>query len=417
MKIAIIGGGISGLGCAYLLHPHHDITLFETNDYLGGHAKTSTIVEKNKAYHLDQGFMVFNERNYPLFTKLLKKLGTLTEESEMSFSIKEMKSGFEYKATNVFSWFAQKRNLFLWNHYKMFFELLRFKKTLSRNIHSLSPYLDLKTFLQQNNFTREFIDRLILPICSAIWSSYYKNILTFPVVLIYTFLNNHGILDLFSKTKWQCIQGGSKNYIQKIIKGWENKVALKTSIKKITRKKDKVVVVTDKKNHQQESYFDKVIIATHSDQALAMIKPTALEEEILKAIPYKRSNILVHHDQTIMPKKKRAWASWNYLVKEKLASKTLVTYNLEKIQNIYNSKNPFFISLNSEALIRPEKVLLTNEFAHPQFSVQSEKFKKMLPLINGKNNTYYCGAYWYNGFHEDGFKSAVEVAKQLKIAF
>ena len=400
-----------------MLNPHHDITLFEGNDYLGGHAKTELVRQEGVEYPLDQGFMVFNERNYPLFCRLLETLGVKKTGSEMSFSIKQLENNFEYKASHFFSWFAQKRNLLFWDHYKLFFELVRFKKILKKNFKAISHDLELKTFLIKNKFTKSFANKFILPLCSAIWSSNYKTILNFPVVLIYHFLDNHGILDLVNKTNWQCIEGGSRNYVSKMITSFKKKIFLSTPVHKIIRHQKGVEIVSGGKKRSQ-SRFDKVVLAVHSDQALKMIKdPTTLEREILEKIPYKNSKIFVHQDSGIMPKKKSAWASWNYLVSNEKEKDTLVTYNLAKIQRVVNKKNPFFISLNSENLINRDKILLRNDFAHPQFSAESEQFKKMYHLINGKNHTYYSGAYWFNGFHEDGFRSAVEVAKKLNIHF
>ncbi len=418
MKIAIIGSGISGLSAAYLLNRKHDITLFEAADYLGGHAKTVTVKQSEKEFNIDQGFMVFNKKNYPLLSKLFQDLQVEFLPSEMSFSVKDPVKNFEYRATNFFSWFVQKRNFLQIGHYKLFFELLKFKGKLNDYAFEFKPNYTLESFLKDFNFSDNFKENFILPLCASIWSSNYKNVLNFSVIFLYYFLDNHGILDLTHKTNWLCLQGGSKSYVNKIIHPFKSKIFLSTPVLKIFRdakKKNQAVRIVTGGGKRSEGFFDKVVIASHSDQALKMLgDPSSAEREILSKIPFKNSHVILHQDASIMPKKKNAWASWNYLVLPE-AKSTLITYNVEKIQRVANQKKPFFVSLNTKELIDGNKVLANNNFAHPQFGVEAQDAKVQLDKINGVNHTYYCGAYWFNGFHEDGLKSGVKVAEKFNI--
>jgi len=410
MKIAIIGGGISGLTVAYLLHDEHDLTLFEANDYLGGHTHTHELEAEGKLWRVDSGFIVYNEKTYPNFIKLLRKLKVVSQKSSMGFSVKAPNKKLEYSGASLSALFAQRQNLFRLSFYVMIKDILRFNRVAKSKLEGLVESMTIKEFLKQNKFSKHFVENYIIPMGAAIWSTAAEKTIEMPAVFYIRFFKNHGLLQTKNRPQWRVIKGGSKSYIEKIKAGFEKQIKLSTPVKKIIRHKDEVEIFFGKSG-EYSNKFDKVIIATHSDQALQMLeKPSAKEKEILGSLPYQENEALLHTDESILPRNKQTWSSWNYLLNEDKKAPVTLTYSMNILQSL-TARTHFLVTLNSSENIDPNKILKKLIYQHPLFTVEGVRLQKEKHLINGKNNTFYCGAYWGNGFHEDGIVSALDVCK------
>ena len=404
MKVAVIGSGISGNTLAYLLNKNHDVTLYEKDKRIGGHSHTHEIVINNKKVNVDTGFIVFNKKTYPLFTSLLDNLGVKYENSNMSFSVFSKENNFEYNGTSLNSLFSQRRNLLSPKFLKMIFEILRFNK---ESIKLKSKTILLKQYLKNNNYSTYFCKNYILPMGAAIWSSDIKTILNFPAHFFIDFFKNHGMLSVTNRPQWLTIKGGSQEYVKKLTSGFKDKIRLNSKIKNIVRYKS-YVVIEDNKSKEK---FDYVFFACHSDEALEILKkPTADEVKILSALPYQKNDIILHTDSSIMPQKKLSWAAWNYNIDSPDDSPITLTYNMNILQNI-KTKEPLLVTLNPKLPISKSKVIKKLQYTHPKFSKYSVSAQLKNKIISGKNRTFYSGAYWGKGFHEDGVKSAYEAVK------
>ena len=408
MKIAIIGSGISGNTLAYHLNSNHQITLFESNSRVGGHSHTHEIEIANQKLNVDTGFIVFNKKTYPHFLNLLHELKVPYENSAMSFSVKDSQKDFEYNGTNLNALFAQRKNLISPTFYKMIKEILRFNKSstllLKNNEEiSLGEYLDREAY---SDFFKKYY---ILPMGSAIWSSDVKTMMTFPAKFFVRFFDNHGMLNINDRPQWLTITGGSINYVKKLISPFEKKIKLNSQIKSVERKNDHV----DIQFHDRDEKFDWVFFACHSDEALKLIKsPTQDEKNVLKAIPYKDNEVILHFDERFMPRRKLAWAAWNYHVAEDSSSPVSLTYNMNILQNL-KTNVPVLVTLNPQEKIDKHKIIKKLSYAHPQYSLKSIEAQSKHHLISGVNRTSFAGAYWGNGFHEDGVKSAIDAIEQF----
>ena len=404
MKVAVIGSGISGNTLAYLLNKNHDVTLYEKDKRIGGHSHTHEIVINNKKVNVDTGFIVFNKKTYPLFTSLLDNLGVKYENSNMSFSVFSKENNFEYNGTSLNSLFSQRRNLLSPKFLKMIFEILRFNK---ESIKLKSKTILLKQYLKNNNYSTYFCKNYILPMGAAIWSSDIKTILNFPAHFFINFFKNHGMLSVTNRPQWLTIKGGSQEYVKKLTSGFKNKIRLNSKIKNIVRYKS-YVVIEDNKSKEK---FDYVFFACHSDEALEILKkPTADEIKILSSLPYQKNDIILHTDSSIMPQKKLSWAAWNYNIDSPDDSPITLTYNMNILQNI-KTKDALLVTLNPKLPISKGKVIKQLQYTHPKFSKESVIAQLKNKIISGKNRTFYSGAYWGKGFHEDGVKSAYEAVK------
>ena len=404
MKVAVIGSGISGNTLAYLLNKNHDVTLYEKDKRIGGHSHTHEIVINNKKVNVDTGFIVFNKKTYPLFTSLLNNLGVKYENSNMSFSVFSKENNFEYNGTTLNSLFSQRRNLLSPKFLKMIFEILRFNK---ESIKLKSKTILLKQYLKNNNYSTYFCKNYILPMGAAIWSSDINTILNFPAHFFIDFFKNHGMLSVTNRPQWLTIKGGSQEYVKKLTSGFKNKIRLNSKIKNIVRYKS-YVVIEDNKSKEK---FDYVFFACHSDEALEILKkPTADEVKILSALPYQKNDIILHTDSSIMPQKKLSWAAWNYNIDSPDDSPITLTYNMNILQNI-KTKDALLVTLNPKLPISKGKVIKQLQYTHPKFSKESVIAQLKNKIISGKNRTFYSGAYWGKGFHEDGVKSAYEAVK------
>ena len=408
MKIAIVGSGISGNTIAHLLHKKHNITLFEKNNRIGGHSHTHNIEINGSPISVDTGFIVFNKKTYPLFSSLLRELDVAHEDSKMSFSVFSKKTGLEYNGTSLNTLFSQRRNIFNPKFIKMIFEILRFNKE-SLGLLTTSKELSLGDYLAKNTYSDYFLKNYILPMGSAIWSSNLETMIKFPAKFFVTFLHNHGMLNINNRPQWLTISNGSKSYVQKLCYPFIDNIRLNSNIKFIERKSNKVIVHS---KYGSEN-FDYIFMACHSNEALAILKDASNnEKEILGAIPYTNNEVYLHTDSSIMPKYKLSWAAWNYNIDSKESEPITLTYNMNILQNI-KIETPVLVTLNPKGCIDPKKIIKKLNYAHPTFSIDSINAQKKHPIISGINRTFFAGAYWGNGFHEDGVKSAYDSVKQL----
>ena len=412
MKIAIIGTGISGLTAAYILNKNHSISLFEKNDYVGGHTHTHDIQFEGKTWAVDSGFIVYNERTYPNFITLLDKLKVKRQLTRMGFSVTSRKKDLEYAGHSLNALFAQRSNLLNPYFHGMLYNMMRFNKEARKDAASLSHDITLENYLYSNKYSNEFINHYIIPIGAAIWSTVPSMMMKMPAVFFIRFFDNHGLLQIIDRPKWWVIQNGSKSYVDKIIMDFKQKIRLSAPVKNVKRKQDSVKIYYGTKPAHEES-FDAVVFATHSDQSLRLLeKPTKEEREILGSLPYQKNSALLHYDESILPKRKLAWSSWNYLLDRDDDKPVSLTYNMNILQSLRCNRT-FCVTLNNEHLIDQKKIIKRLSYEHPLFTPSGIKAQHRRDEISGKNNTYYCGAYWHNGFHEDGVVSAIEVCNQL----
>ena len=412
MKIAIVGSGISGLTCAYLLNREHDITVFEKNDYVGGHTHTHEIEYDGEEFSVDSGFIVYNEWTYPNFIKLLDQLGVERQLTRMGFSVKSEKNNLEYAGHSLNGLFAQRSNFFRPSFMRILFSMRRFNAEARDDLGTLDPQITLGQYLTSNNYPREFIQHYIIPIGAAIWSTAPQQMMDVPAVFFIRFFENHGLLQVVNRPNWWVISGGSKKYVEKMIYDFKGKIRLSTPVKNVKRGIDSITVKFGSNGLEKEN-FDSIIFACHSNQSLAMLdSPSKQEEEVLSAIKYQRNDALLHFDDSILPKRKNAWSSWNYLLDEDPNRAVALTYNMNILQSL-KSDRTFCVSLNSGDLIDRSKVIKHLNYEHPLFTLSSINAQGRKHEVSGKNNTYYCGAYWRNGFHEDGVTSALDVCKDF----
>ncbi|GGD66287.1 NAD(P)/FAD-dependent oxidoreductase [Lacimicrobium alkaliphilum] len=413
-RIAIIGSGISGLVCGHLLHRHHDVTLYEAQDYIGGHTHTVDVELHDHSYAIDTGFIVFNDWTYPNFIRLMDKLGVHKQATEMSFSVKNTGSGLEYNGNNLNSLFAQRRNLFRPWFYQFLREILRFNKAckqlLEKDAHAIP--LTLGDFLQQLRFSEAFAQNYILPMCAAIWSASLDDARQFPMRFFLQFFNNHGLLNVSHRPQWYTLIGGSRAYIAPMIQGFENNILLNSPVQSVSQSTKGYSVSAA---NQPDKEFDEVIFACHSDQALALLAtPTSSQKEILGAMPYASNEVVLHTDTNLLPKRTLAWASWNYLLKHNADTRqpASVTYNMNILQRL-RADTTFCVTLNNTQDIAPGKILRQFSYSHPQFDLNGIQARSRRNEICGQDGLHFCGAYWYNGFHEDGVRSALDVCQRF----
>jgi len=410
MKIAIIGGGISGLTAAHLLCGEHEITLFEANDYLGGHTNTLDVQHEGRQYAVDTGFIVFNERTYPNFIKLLARLGVASQPSVMSFAVDCQVSGLQYSATNLNTLFAQRKNLFSLPFWRMLREIVRFNRASTDLYGSSDMSLTLGEYLLVNGYSQMFIDKFLLPMGAAVWSADPAQFMKFPTAAFVQFFTNHGMLNIFDQPTWRVVKGGSRQYVEPLAQPFRDRVRLSAAVEKVQRFPERVSV---KQRGLEAKNFDHLIMACHSDQALAMLAdPSDAERELLGAIPYQKNDTLLHTDNRMLPGIPKARASWNCHLPCKQQEGVALTYWMNLLQSI-QAPVDFCVTLNSPKAIVPEKVIHRLVYHHPVYSAAAFETQKRRDEISGVNRTSYCGAYWGWGFHEDGVESALAVCRQF----
>ena len=411
MNIAIIGSGISGLTCAYLLNRNHEITLFEAGDRVGGHTHTVEVTVDGQRHAVDTGFIVFNDWTYPNFIRLLSQIGVGFKPTQMSFSVTDPDSGLEYNGNNLNSLFAQRRNLFSPGFWGMLRDILRFNKQAQADLAEgrISADTTLDQYLKAGGYGERFILHYIVPMGAAIWSMSMADMLGFPLQGFVRFFKNHGLLSVNHRPQWCVIEGGSSAYIAPLTAGFKDRIRLNCQVTQVERDEDGVVIHSAAGSER----FDKVVFACHSDQALALLtKPSAAEQSILGALPYADNEVVLHSDTRLLPSNRLAWASWNYRLGGAGHTRTAVTYNMNILQGI-QSDTTFCVSLNQSAGIEPSRVLGRFTYAHPQYSLSTVAAQQRWEELNGAQHSFYCGAYWANGFHEDGVVSALRVARSF----
>ncbi|MFM1897387.1 MAG: hypothetical protein RLZZ385_2461 [Pseudomonadota bacterium] len=414
-RIAVVGSGISGLTAAHLLSRRHHVTLFEANDYTGGHTHTVPVTMDGQQLWVDTGFIVCNDRNYPNFLKLMGQLGVALQETEMSFSVINPALDLEYNGHNLDTLFAQRRNLLRPRFYRFVGDILKFNAAArewaaSPQLLTGSESITLDRFVQQLQLGGWFRDNYLLPMVAAIWSCSVRQAGEFPLDFFLRFFMNHGLLDIKNRPQWYVLKGGSHSYVQPLLAPLTDNVHLNARVRRIQHGNYQVTLQMDDGPQQ----FDQVILACHSDQALALLdKPSDAEYKILSALQYQDNTVTLHSDSRLMPTRKKAWASWNFLAgqpdEERLPR---VTYSMNILQGI-NSVKPLLVSLNADDLIAKDKILQQFRYAHPVYTVASRNAQLERNRICGVGRVHYCGAYWYNGFHEDGVRSALDVCARF----
>lgn len=411
MRIAVVGSGISGLASAWLLSRAHDVTLFEVNDYFGGHTHTHDIELAEKHYRIDSGFIVHNPRHYPLLTRLFDELGVASQPTTMSFSVHNQASGLEYNATTLDTLFCQRRNLLSPRFIGMVRDLMRFYREAPALISQPNSSITLGDYLQFNRYGAAFRDEHLIPMASALWSSPPAQILNFPARYLVQFMTNHQMLQLNDRPEWRVVRDGSSSYIAAMRASWQVHERLRCPVRAISRDHTGVLIESTLGNER----FDQVVLACHSDQALKLLADAdEREQAILGAIPYQDNTVVLHTDACVLPKRRKAWAAWNAWLPRDPSENCTVSYCMNLLQGI-QSPEPFVVTLNRTAAIDPDKVLKRMHYHHPVYTRESVAAQARKHEMQGQRHTWFAGAYWGWGFHEDGMRSAVEVAAQLGV--
>jgi len=411
-NIAVIGTGISGLTTAYLLAKKHRVTVYEKSASIGGHTATVDVELDDKCYAIDTGFIVFNNKTYPNYLALLAEIGVGKQETEMSFSVHNTSTGMEYNGHNLDTLFAQRRNIANPKFWLLISDILKFNKLCKQSYQTenYTQQLTLGEFLIANNFSDYFAEHYILPMAAAIWSSSLAEVAQMQFHFFVQFFHHHGLLNIADRPQWYVVPGGSRNYLAPLSASFADDINLNADISAVTREKGQVQLHFASGDVQT---FDDVVLACHSDQALALLGDASpQEQEILAAIPYSENSVVLHTDISLLPKRKKAWASWNYQLSSNRTKPASVTYNMNILQGLA-SEHTFCVTLNQREDIDPNKILREFTYHHPVFSMASIEAQRQRLTICGQQNTHFAGAYWYSGFHEDGVRSAVDVAQRF----
>lgn len=413
MKIAIIGSGIAGLTCAWRLAGHHQVTLFEAEPTVGGHTATVDVTTPQGTYAIDTGFIVYNDRTYPRFMGLLSELGISGQKTQMSFSVHNPQSGLEYNGHTLTSLFAQRRNLVNPAFWGLLREIVRFNRLAKEALAGdVNENATLETFLEQHGFSAFFARHYILPMGAAIWSSSLQEMRRFPLPLFLRFFEHHGLLDVTHRPQWYVVRGGSREYVRAILTQLGDRLTLHLNapVQQVIRHNGGVEIQLAQSSHT----FDQVIFACHSSQALAMLAhPTPAESEVLGDIGWQHNEVVLHSDPRWLPVRERAWASWNYRLSERDQASACVTYNMNILQGLPEGSPLFCVTLNPETPVDERYVWKRFVYEHPMFNPKSWRAQSRHGEINGHQRSWFCGAYWYNGFHEDGVRSALDVVKGI----
>ena len=411
MRIAIIGTGISGMVAAYLLHGHHEVTVFEANDYIGGHTHTVDVEMHGRKFAIDTGFIVCNDWTYPAFLGLMEELNVELQPTEMGFSVRSDRSGIEYNGSSLNGLFTQRSNLLSPRFYRFLADVMRFNREAPQHLASTSEEMTIGEYLREHGYTREFSDWYLIPMGAAIWSCPIGTFEQFPVRFIIEFYKNHGLLQIWNRPQWRVVKGGSREYVKKLTAPYLDQIRLNCPVQRVTRQSDDVEV----RHSGRSETFDEVIFACHSDQALRILGDAApIEREILGEFPYSKNVAVLHTDQRVLPSKPRAWASWNYHVRADRLDQSTLTYHMNILQGI-DSPTQFLVTLNEEDAIDPNLVLGRYLYDHPIFTARRAAAQRRHGELIRHNRTSYCGAYWRNGFHEDGVVSALAVCDRFGI--
>lgn len=407
MKIAVLGAGISGLGSAYLLSAKYEVDLYEKSGRFGGHARTTQVSEGENEFGVDTGFLVFNHETYPLLTKLFKELDVKIENSDMSFGFWDIKSNLAYNGESLAGMFFQKKNLFSPTHYKMIIDILNFNKKANNDLETDSADLNKTLGEYISTYSKAFKERYLIPMGSSIWSTPSNKMHEFPARTFINFFKNHGLLGVDTHHQWLTVSNGSINYVNKIIKNISGKTILNSDVISVRREEKRVILIH---KNGDESIYDKVIFAMHAPDTLELLEDASIREtEILKAFEYKKNNALLHTDNKALYPDKKIYAAWNYKSSEN-SENAILSYWINTLQNL-KTKKDYFVTLNESDNV--DDIIERIEYEHPQFDTKAINMQKRREEINGVNNTYFAGAYWRYGFHEDGLWSANTIAKKL----
>lgn len=413
MRIAIVGAGIAGLTCAHLLQPEHEITVFEAEDYAGGHTRTIRVETQDAEHHVDTGFIVYNDRNYPGFGRLLERLGVATQPSNMSFSVSDGRGAFEYSGASPNGLFARRSSLLRPSFHRIVRDLLRFNREAPALIGLNGTGPTVLDFLEEGGYSREFVERLIVPQASAVWSADPRGLRHFPAGLLAEFFANHGMLGLRDRPNWRTVAGGSARYVERLTAPMRDRLRLSTPVTGIERLGDRVEVATA---DAEPEAFDEVILACHSDQSLEMIaNPSRAERDVLGAIAYQANDVVLHTDASLLPRRRRAWASWNFHLQDAPAERTTVTYHMNRLQAL-DAESEYCVTLNRDHAIDERAVIDSGELSHPVFTHGALTAQGRWAEISGVNRTHFCGAYWGYGFHEDGVQSGLRVCERFGVS-
>lgn len=406
MRIAIIGGGVSGLTAAHLLHPHHDVVVFESRGRIGGHVNTVEVESQGgERQTVDTGFIVYNEENYPLFTELLEQIGVATQPSNMSFGVRSDLTGVEYSSATLNTLFAQRRNVVRPAFHRMLRDILRFNREARRDLNVGTTSRTLGDYLEEAEYSDELAADYLIPMGSALWSIPGGSVLDMPADFFVRFFENHGMLKVRQQPEWRVVTGGSARYVEALTAPFRSSIRTSATVRSVSRHPGHVSV--------DGEHFDEVIFACHADTALAILDdPSELEREILGALPFQSNEVVLHTDTSVLPKRRRAWASWNYHIRADPSAPATVTYNMNRLQSL-ESRETYCVSLNATESIRPASILYRTHFDHPVYTVEGMRAQNRRFHISGHRRTHFCGAYWGFGFHEDGVRSAVEVADRF----
>ena len=410
MKIAIIGSGIAGLTAAYHLHRRHEVTVFEAGDHVGGHTNTIRFHLGGEHWAVDTGFIVYNERNYPLFSALLAELGVESQPTSMGFSVRSDQANLEYNGSSLITLFAQQRNLVRPSFHRMLRDILRFHREAPGFSQASTDALSVADFAARQGYSQEFLEHYLTPLGSALWSAPPGTFQSFPIRFVIEFLANHSMLQVDGRPQWRVIRGGSYRYVEELTASFKDRILINTPVRSVERRAGHVRLVDA---YGREGRFDHVVFACHSDQALRILQdPTVSEAEVLESFPYQANEAVLHTDASVLPKRRKAWASWNYHAQPDAADRATVTYNMNLLQSLPWT-HVFNVTLNDSGAIDPERVIRRIQYHHPIFTARRGEAQSRHKELIGANRTSYCGAYWGYGFHEDGVRSALAVCDRL----
>lgn len=410
MKIAIVGTGIAGNVAAYKLNQQHDITVFESASYIGGHTNTIDVVEGGTKLAIDTGFIVFNDRTYPNFIRLLDEIGQSSKASEMSFSVRSQNGSVEYNGRSLDALFAQRRNLLRPRFYRMIRDILRFNKVASRADYSHIDGLTVGEFLAVNAYGLEFAEQYLVPMAAAIWSAEPKRVLDMPIEFLLRFFSNHGLLQLSDRPTWRVVSGGSREYVKKLVNGHRDRIRLSSPVRSVSRTAAGVEI---RSVGNDAEIYDAVFFACHSDQALSMLSdPTMAEAEILGAIKYQANEAILHTDVSVMPRRQKTWGAWNYHIPKDPERRVAVTYSMNILQGL-TAQDQYCVTLNNDQEIRADHIIKRIKYEHPMYTREAVAAQSRQREVN-VDRFFFCGAYWRNGFHEDGVTSALNAIQHFE---
>ena len=414
MRIAIVGSGIAGLTAAWLLARRHEVVVFESESRIGGHTATVDVRLDGRDYAIDTGFIVYNDRTYPNFIRLLAELGVNSQPTDMTFSVSHDTAGLEYAGSNLNTLFAQRANLLRPGYWRMLRDILRFNRESQQDLdeNRLSPGMQLGDYLRARGYSSEFRDWYLVPMGAAIWSSGTRAMDAFPVEFFIRFFRNHGLLAVTNRPQWRTLVGGSRSYLEPITRAFAGSIRTADPVTRIRRDQDGVDVQT---RAGEAGRFDQLVLACHSDQSLSLLEtPSAAEQGVLGAIAYRANDVILHNDTAVLPRRRLAWSSWNYRIRDGADELPVLSYDMNILQRI-ESPHTFCVTLNDSVNIDSSKILGRFRYSHPVYSVEAVSAQQRWREINGTDRTWYCGAWWGNGFHEDGVSSAVRVAQELGV--